>query len=158
MRDGGVWRAHHRAGELQFEICLKDVTEDLYSPQEAQPCCPLPETMSKGSNLMCLSKFPNKCYRLFMEVVPTPNDLSENIEKGEGNPRDDFKSKSRSKALNCLHLFECPFDSTSSSPSSDNPPTKFPPVTQISIPSSQLKLSWPASVGRWERRLTMSVV
>ena len=58
VRDGGIWRAHHRAGELQFKICLKDVTEDLYSPQEAKPCCPLPEIMSKGTNLRWLSKLP----------------------------------------------------------------------------------------------------
>ena len=58
MRDGGIWKAHHRAGELPFKICLKDVTEDLYSPQEAKPCCPSPEIMSKGTNLMWLSKLP----------------------------------------------------------------------------------------------------
>ena len=56
VRDGKIWRAQHRTGELQFKICLKDVTEDLYSPQEAKPCCPLPEIMSKGTNPMWLSK------------------------------------------------------------------------------------------------------
>ena len=56
VRDGKIWRAQHRTGELQFKICLKDVTEDLYSPQEAKPCCPLPEIMSKGTHPMWLSK------------------------------------------------------------------------------------------------------
>ena len=46
---------------------------------------------------MCFSKSPNKHNRLFMEAVPMPNDLSEDIEKGEVNPRDDFKSRSRSR-------------------------------------------------------------
>ena len=56
VRDGKIWRAQHRTGELQFKICLKDVTEDLYSPRETKPCCPLPEIMSKGTNPMWLSK------------------------------------------------------------------------------------------------------
>ena len=48
---------------------------------------------------MCLSKSPNKHNRLFMEAVPMSNNLSEDIEKGEVNPRDDFKSRSRRTAL-----------------------------------------------------------
>ena len=56
VRDGKIWRAQHRTGELQFKICLKDVTEDLYSPRETKPWCPLPEIMSKGTNPMWLSK------------------------------------------------------------------------------------------------------
>ena len=55
VRDGKIWRAQHRTGELQFKICLKDVTEDLYSPRETKPCCPL-EIMSKGTHPMWLSK------------------------------------------------------------------------------------------------------
>jgi len=44
---------------------------------------------------MCLSKSPNKHNRLFMKAVPMPDGLAEDIDKGEVNPRDDFKIRGR---------------------------------------------------------------
>ena len=106
------------AGELHLEICLKDLEEDhaCIPLKKSDPVVSYRETVSEGSGIMCLSKSPNKHNRLFMEAVPMPNDLSEDIERGEVNPRDDFKSRSRRTVLNGLHLFGCLFDSTSSSP------------------------------------------
>merc|ERR1712210_154600 len=53
------------------------------------------ETVSEESNIMCLSKSPNKHNRIFMRAVPMPDGLAEDIDKGEVNPRDDFKSRGR---------------------------------------------------------------
>ena len=127
VRDGKIWRAQHRTGELQFKICLKDVTEDLYSPQEAKPCCPLPETMSKGTNLMWLSKHPASQDSLPLKAP-------------------------------CLHLFECPLIQHLRPLPPTIPPQTFHLLLKFQFLSSQLKLSWPPSVGRWERRMTMSFV
>merc|ERR1712121_508605 len=85
------------AGELHLEICLKELEED-------HPCIPLKksdpvvsyrETVSDESSIMCLSKSPNKHNRLFMKAVPMPDGLSEDIERGDVNPRDDFKTRGR---------------------------------------------------------------
>ena len=121
VRDGKIWRAQHRTGELQFKICLKDVTENLFSPQEAKPCCPYQRLCQKGQ---------------------TPCD---------------YQSSMPLQAL-CLHLLECPLDSASSSPSYDNPTQTLHLLLKFQFLVSQLKLSWPPSVGRWERRMTMSFV
>merc|ERR1712008_349325 len=53
------------------------------------------ETVSEESSIMCLSKSPNKHNRLFMRAQPMPDGLSEDIENGEVNPRDDFKTRGR---------------------------------------------------------------
>ena len=42
---------------------------------------------------MCLSKSPNKHNRLFMRAAPMPDGLSEDINKGEVNPRDNFETR-----------------------------------------------------------------
>merc|ERR1711894_167572 len=44
---------------------------------------------------MCLSKSPNKHNRLFMKVVPMPDGLPEDIDKGEVSNKQDFKLRGR---------------------------------------------------------------
>ena len=39
------------------------------------------ETVSEESNIMCLSKSPNKHNRIFMRAVPMPDGLAEDIDK-----------------------------------------------------------------------------
>merc|ERR1711963_894786 len=56
---------------------------------------PMVQCMTEESSIMCLSKSPNKHNRLFMKAVPMPDGLSEDIENGEVNPRDDFKTRGR---------------------------------------------------------------
>ena len=51
------------------------------------------ETVSEESQIMCLSKSPNKHNRLFMRAAPMPDGLSEDINKGEVNPRDNFETR-----------------------------------------------------------------
>jgi len=85
------------AGELHLEICLKDLEEDhaCIPLKKSDPVVSYRETVSEESSLMCLSKSPNKHNRLFMKAVPMPDGLAEDIEKGEVNPRDDFKTRGR---------------------------------------------------------------
>jgi len=85
------------AGELHLEICLKDLEEDhaQIPLKKSDPVVSYRETVSEESQIMCLSKSPNKHNRLFMKAVPMPDGLAEDIEKGEVNPRDDFKTRGR---------------------------------------------------------------
>merc|ERR1712190_553741 len=85
------------AGELHLEICLKDLEEDhaCIPLKKSDPVVSYRETVSEESSTMCLSKSPNKHNRLFMKAVPMPDGLSEDIENGEVNPRDDFKVRAR---------------------------------------------------------------
>merc|ERR1712112_241220 len=85
------------AGELHLEICLKDLEEDhaQIPLKKSDPVVSYRETVSEESSIMCLSKSPNKHNRLFMKAVPMPDGLSEDIENGEVNPRDDFKIRAR---------------------------------------------------------------
>merc|ERR1712224_217207 len=85
------------AGELHLEICLKDLEEDhaQIPLKKSDPVVSYRETVSEESSIMCLSKSPNKHNRLFMRAVPMPDGLAEDIDKGEVNPRDDFKIRGR---------------------------------------------------------------
>merc|ERR1711879_689710 len=78
---------------MGLEICLKDLEEDhaCIPLKKSDPVVSYRETVSEESSIMCLSKSPNKHNRLFMKAVPMPDGLSEDIENGEVNPRDDFK-------------------------------------------------------------------
>lgn len=85
------------AGELHLEICLKDLEEDhaQIPLKKSDPVVSYRETVSEESSIMCLSKSPNKHNRIFMKAVPMPDGLAEDIDKGEVNPRDDFKIRGR---------------------------------------------------------------
>nr|WCZ69509.1 elongation factor 2 [Eocanthecona furcellata] len=85
------------AGELHLEICLKDLEEDhaCIPLKKSDPVVSYRETVSEESNQMCLSKSPNKHNRLFMKALPMPDGLPEDIDKGDINPRDDFKVRAR---------------------------------------------------------------
>jgi len=85
------------AGELHLEICLKDLEEDhaQIPIKKSDPVVSYRETVSEESSEMCLSKSPNKHNRLFMKAVPMPDGLAEDIDRGDVNPRDDFKVRGR---------------------------------------------------------------
>jgi len=85
------------AGELHLEICLKDLEEDhaQIPLKKSDPVVSYRETVEEESNQMCLSKSPNKHNRLFMKAAPLPDGLAEDIDKGDVNPRDDFKIRGR---------------------------------------------------------------
>merc|ERR1739846_53534 len=85
------------AGELHLEICLKDLEEDhaQIPLKKSDPVVSYRETVSEESNIMCLSKSPNKHNRLFMKAVPMPDGLAEDIDSGEVSAKQDFKIRGR---------------------------------------------------------------
>jgi len=85
------------AGELHLEICLKDLEEDhaQIPLKKSDPVVSYRETVSEESNMMCLSKSPNKHNRLFMRAVPMPDGLAEDIDNGEVSNKQDFKIRGR---------------------------------------------------------------
>merc|ERR1719450_1318998 len=85
------------AGELHLEICLKDLEEDhaQIPLKKSDPVVSYRETVTEESNIMCLSKSPNKHNRLFMKAVPMPDGLAEDIDNGEVSNKQDFKIRGR---------------------------------------------------------------
>lgn len=70
------------AGELHLEICLKDLEEDHAGIplKKSDPVVSYRETVSEESDIMCLSKSPNKHNRLFMKAAGMPDELPAAIE------------------------------------------------------------------------------
>merc|ERR1711923_207776 len=85
------------AGELHLEICLKDLEEDHAGIpiKTGDPVVSYRETVAELSDIMCLSKSPNKHNRLFMKAAPLPDGLAEAIDKGDVTPRQEFKERGR---------------------------------------------------------------
>jgi len=85
------------AGELHLEICLKDLEEDHAGIplKKSDPVVSYRETVSEASSVTCLSKSPNKHNRLFMTAVNFPDGLSEEIDEGTVESRQDFKLRGR---------------------------------------------------------------
>jgi elongation factor 2 len=85
------------AGELHLEICLKDLEEDhaCIPLKKSDPVVSYRETVSEESDVMCLSKSPNKHNRLFCKAGPMPDGLAEDIDKGDINARDDIKIRAK---------------------------------------------------------------
>jgi elongation factor 2 len=85
------------AGELHLEICLKDLEEDhaQIPLKKSDPVVSYRETVTEESDIMCLSKSPNKHNRLFMKACPMPDGLAEDIDDGTVSPKQDFKIRGR---------------------------------------------------------------
>lgn len=85
------------AGELHLEICLKDLEEDHAGVpiKTGDPVTQLRETVQAESNIVCLSKSPNKHNRIFMKATPIQEELAAEIEAGKVSPKDDFKARAR---------------------------------------------------------------
>jgi len=64
----------------------------------SEPVVSFRETVLSESDIMCLSKSPNKHNRLYVKAVPFPDGLSEAIDNGEITPRDDPKTRARKLA------------------------------------------------------------
>lgn len=90
------------AGELHLEICLKDLAEDHAGIEikTSDPVVSYRETVQEESNIVCLSKSPNKHNRLSLKAEPLADGLAEAIEKGEVTARDDPKNRARFLADN----------------------------------------------------------
>mmetsp|Transcript_32072 Transcript_32072/g.51819 ORF Transcript_32072/g.51819 Transcript_32072/m.51819 type:complete len:842 (-) Transcript_32072:44-2569(-) len=85
------------AGELHLEICLKDLQEEFAGIElkVTDPVVSFRETVSAKSSDICLSKSPNKHNRLYVSAEEFPEGLSEAIESGKVNPRDDPKVRGK---------------------------------------------------------------
>jgi elongation factor 2 len=85
------------AGELHLEICLKDLAEDFAGIELKimDPVVSYRETVEEESNIMCLSKSPNKHNRLFVKCEPMTEDLSKEIDAGSVSYKDDVKIRAR---------------------------------------------------------------
>jgi len=84
------------AGELHLEICLKDLEEFCGVPlNTSDPVVSYRETVSAESSQTVLAKSPNKHNRIYMKAQPLPDGLADAIEKGDVNPRDDFKVRAK---------------------------------------------------------------
>merc|ERR1712072_728388 len=85
------------AGELHLDICLKDLEEDhaQIPLKKSDPVVSYRETVTEESDIMCLSKSPNKHNRLFMKACPMPDGLAEDIDNGDVSPKQDFKIRGR---------------------------------------------------------------
>ena len=88
------------AGELHLEICLKDLEEEFCGVplRKTDPVVSYRETVLAESDRVCLSKSPNKHNRIFSKAQPFPDGLSESIESGEIDPREDFKVRAKKLA------------------------------------------------------------
>ncbi|KAJ6603689.1 P-loop containing nucleoside triphosphate hydrolase protein [Mycena sp. CBHHK59/15] len=85
------------AGELHIEICMKDLEEDHAGVplKFSRPVVPYRETVLAESSIVALSKSQNKHNRLYAKAMPLGDELTQAIEDGKVNPRDDFKIRAR---------------------------------------------------------------
>ncbi|KAI8811650.1 eukaryotic translation elongation factor 2 [Cladochytrium replicatum] len=85
------------AGELHLEICLKDLEEDHAQVplKKGDPVVQYRETVQTESNMVCLSKSPNKHNRIFMKAEPLAPEFSDAIDAGKVNAKDDIKLRAR---------------------------------------------------------------
>ncbi len=86
------------AGELQFEICLKDLQEDFMGGAEiivSNPVVSFHETVLEKSVCTAMSKSLNKHNHLYFEARPLEEGLAEAIDDGRIGPRDDPKVRSK---------------------------------------------------------------
>lgn len=85
------------AGELHLEICLKDLEEDHACIEliKSDPVVSYRETVEEESQIMCLSKSPNKHNRLYMKCKPMDPKLQKDIDDGQVTPRQEMKERAR---------------------------------------------------------------
>jgi len=94
------------AGELHLEVCLKDLEQDHAGVplKLSEPVVSFRETVTAESDIVCLSKSPNKHNRLYMKAKPLEDGVAEEIDSGKINARDDFKIRARYMAVCFLSL------------------------------------------------------
>uniref|UniRef100_A0A667WQJ3 Elongation factor 2 n=1 Tax=Myripristis murdjan TaxID=586833 RepID=A0A667WQJ3_9TELE len=81
------------AVEAKNPADLPKLVEGLKRLSKSDPM--VQETVSEESNVMCLSKSPNKHNRLFMKARPFQDGLAEDIDKGDVTSRQELKARAR---------------------------------------------------------------
>lgn len=94
------------AGELHLEICLNDLENDhaCVPIRKSDPVVPYRETIKAESSQTALSKSANTHNRIYMTAQPFEEEVSQDIESGKINPKDDFKVRAR--YLNEVHNWD----------------------------------------------------
>ncbi|KAG7883484.1 hypothetical protein KL938_002721 [Ogataea parapolymorpha] len=84
-------------GELHLEICLSDLENDHAGVplKVSPPVVSYRETVEAESRIVALSKSPNKHNRIYLKAEPMDEEVSQAIESGKINARDDFKQRAR---------------------------------------------------------------
>ena len=144
-RGRGSW---HRAREILSLPCLEsgDGAQETCTPAHLAQFSPMTQYVMERSGEHSIElvsfnlRFASRTWQRTCIPLEKPNHVvpyQRLCQRGQTSC--DSQSSLPLKAP-CLHLLECPFDSASSSPSPDNPPTNFPPVTQISIPFQSVEI------------------
>jgi len=84
-------------GELHLEICLKDLIEEYAKCdiKQGDPVVTYKETITEESEIMCLSKSPNKHNRLYVKAKPIGDDLTKMIEEDKLGPKTEPKERAK---------------------------------------------------------------
>merc|ERR1711957_442528 len=82
-------------GELHIEICLKDLEEEFAKCpiKKGNPVVSYKETVLEESSQQCLSKSPNKHNRIFAMCEPLGDELTQAIEDGKVEAKQDVKAR-----------------------------------------------------------------
>jgi elongation factor 2 len=86
------------AGELHLEICIKDLREDFMKGAPiklGQPVVSFCETVKVESEIMCVSKSPNKHNRVYLKAQPLGDAVTKAIETKEINWEQEMKVRAR---------------------------------------------------------------
>jgi elongation factor 2 len=86
------------AGELHLEICLKDLADDYCAGAPLKftdPVVSFRETVEAKSNIICLSKSPNKHNRIFMNAEPMDEKMALALEDKKISAREDGKTRGK---------------------------------------------------------------
>jgi len=86
------------AGELHLEICLKDLEDDFMKGAPiriSEPVVSFCETVSKPTEMQCVSKSANKHNRIYMTAEPLDEKLAEEIDADGIKMTDDPKVRAR---------------------------------------------------------------
>ncbi|KAF8172714.1 P-loop containing nucleoside triphosphate hydrolase protein [Pholiota molesta] len=85
------------AGELHLEICIKDLKDDHAGIPltVSKPIVPYRETVQAESSMVALAKSQNKHNRLFVKATPIDDVLTQAIEDGKVNARDEIRARAR---------------------------------------------------------------
>jgi elongation factor 2 len=86
------------AGELHLEICIKDLREDFMKGAPiklGQPVVSFCETVKQESEIMCVSKSPNKHNRVYVKAQPLGDAVTKAIEAKEVTWEQEMKVRAR---------------------------------------------------------------
>jgi len=91
------------AGELHLEICIKDLREDFMKGapiKMGQPVVSFCETVKAKTELVVISKSPNKHNRIYLQAQPLGEDFCKAVDSKDINPEAEMKARARTLADN----------------------------------------------------------